>query len=118
MLRSGPDRVEYNRVGSSRGHKIYFFLIWSGSGKDITGHYGAFRGRGGKNLAPQDYSKPLSISELWLLELPIYWTSYPMHIMGYVDIFYLPAVFLIMVIFICIFQNGVMANQATLYYKM
>ena len=40
MFRSGPDRVEYNRVGPSRGHKIYFFRVWSGSGKDITGHYG------------------------------------------------------------------------------
>ena len=51
MLRSGPDRVEYNRVGPSRGHKIYLFRVRSGSGKDIAGHYG---GRGGKNLALQD----------------------------------------------------------------
>ena len=39
MFRSGSDRVEYNRIGPSRGHKIYFFRVWSGSGQDITGHY-------------------------------------------------------------------------------
>ena len=37
MFQSGPDRVEYNRVGPSRGHKIYIFQVWSGSGQDITG---------------------------------------------------------------------------------
>ena len=40
MLRSGPDRVEYNRVGQSRGHKIYFLGVLSGLGQDITGPYG------------------------------------------------------------------------------
>ena len=40
MFQSGPDRVEYNRVGPSRGHKIYFFRVRSGSGQDITGQYG------------------------------------------------------------------------------
>ena len=40
MFQSDPDRVEYNRVGPSRGHKIYFFRVRSGSGQDVTGHYG------------------------------------------------------------------------------
>ena len=40
MFRSGPDRVEYNRFGPSPGHKIYYFRVQSGSGQDITGHYG------------------------------------------------------------------------------
>ena len=54
MFRFGSDRVEYNQVGPSRGHKIHFFLGggWSGSGQDI--YYGALQGRGAKNLAPQD----------------------------------------------------------------
>ena len=40
MFRSWPDQLEYNRVGPSGGHKIYFFQVQSGSGQDITGHYG------------------------------------------------------------------------------
>ena len=36
MFRSGSDWVEYKRVGPSRGHKIYFFRVWSGSGQDLT----------------------------------------------------------------------------------
>ena len=40
MFQSGPDLVEYNRSGQSRGHKISFFRVRSGSGQNITGHYG------------------------------------------------------------------------------
>ena len=40
MLQSGPDRAEYNQVGPSRGHKIYFFRDRSGLGQDIKRQYG------------------------------------------------------------------------------
>ena len=45
MFRSGPDRVEYNWVGPSRGHKIDFFGFGPGQGKIYIG---------AKNLTPQD----------------------------------------------------------------
>ena len=50
MLQSGPDRVEYNQIGPSRGHKMYFFRVWSRSGQDIT-WLGCQKPW---NLAPQD----------------------------------------------------------------
>ena len=53
MFRSGPDRVEYNWVGASRAIKFTFF---SGLVRIGARYYGALRGRGAKNLAPQDSS--------------------------------------------------------------
>ena len=50
FTRTGPDRIEtgpgsgnfkeYFWVESDRGLKIYYFLVRSGSGQKITGHYG------------------------------------------------------------------------------
>ena len=38
----GPVRSGENIIGSvrGRGHKIYYFSVWSGSGQKITGQYG------------------------------------------------------------------------------
>ena len=36
----GPVQGKYNRVGPGSGHKIYYFLVQSGSGQKITGQYG------------------------------------------------------------------------------
>ena len=37
MFQSGPDQVEYNRVGPTRGHKISFFGFGPGRGKILQG---------------------------------------------------------------------------------